>query len=80
MKNIADIRKEYKKLQLDISMVNKDPIKQFDVWFEEAVKSEVTEPNAMSLATVSPSGMPDCRIVLLKGIEDEGFVLHQLPK
>ena len=76
MKNIADIRKDYKKHQLEESMVNKNPLKQFEEWFEEALKSEVTEPNAMSLSTVSSSGMPDCRIVLLKGIEDDGFVFY----
>jgi len=76
MKKIADIRKDYKKHQLEESMVDKNPLKQFENWFEAAVESEVIEPNAMSLATVSPKGMPDCRIVLLKGIEDEGFVFY----
>jgi len=71
---ISDLRKEYSKHTLDSDTVDRDPIKQFSTWFEEAVKAETPEPNAMSLATVNHQGLPSCRIVLLKGIEDGGFV------
>ena len=48
----------------------------FQTWFDEAVKSEPRDPNAMSLATVDPDGMPDVRTVLLKGIDERGFVFY----
>jgi pyridoxamine 5'-phosphate oxidase len=70
-KNIAEIRKEYTKASLDVSTVNKNPIEQFHIWFEDAIKSEVAEPNAMTLSTVNSEGRPSARIVLLKGIEDK---------
>jgi pyridoxamine 5'-phosphate oxidase len=73
---LADLRREYSKQQLNESAVDKDPIKQFELWFSEAVKSEVPEPNAMTLSTVSPGGFPSGRIVLLKGIQDKGFVFY----
>ena len=74
MKSLADIRSEYTKSSLDISDVNKDPLKQFDLWFGEAIKAEVPEPNAMNLATVSEKGTPSSRIVLLKGAEKGRFI------
>ncbi|MCB0739106.1 MAG: pyridoxamine 5'-phosphate oxidase [Bacteroidetes bacterium] len=48
-------------------------MEQFNVWFNEALKAEVLEPNAMTLATASSNGSPSCRVVLLKGV-DNGFV------
>ncbi|MEJ7645527.1 MAG: pyridoxamine 5'-phosphate oxidase [Chryseolinea sp.] len=74
MHKIADIRKDYSKASLDIATVAPNPIEQFKRWFDEAIKAEVHEPNAMSLATVSKDNRPSCRIVLLKGIELEQFL------
>jgi pyridoxamine 5'-phosphate oxidase len=74
MSNIADIRSEYSKSSLHISTVSKDPIDQFQKWFDEATKSEAKEVNAMSLATINQHNKPSCRIVLLKGIENKRFV------
>jgi len=71
---IADIRKEYTKQRLDEIDVEKSPLKQFEIWFGEAVQSEVPEPNAMTLSTISSNGFPSGRIVLLKSIQDDGFV------
>ncbi|QCK15818.1 pyridoxamine 5'-phosphate oxidase [Mangrovivirga cuniculi] len=71
--DIADIRKEYSRHSLNIDGVDKDAVKQFEKWFEEAAKSEVLEPNAMSLSTITADGRPSCRIVLLKGISNGGF-------
>jgi pyridoxamine 5'-phosphate oxidase len=51
-----------------------NPIAQFRVWFDEALKSEVIDANAMSLATATPTGEPSVRIVLLKDLDDDGFV------
>lgn len=50
-----------------------DPFRQFDIWFREAVGAGLPLPNAMTLATVTPDGAPDARIVLLKGLEYGGF-------
>jgi pyridoxamine 5'-phosphate oxidase len=75
MNDLASIRKEYSKTTLDVSTISKDPVKQFDTWFQEAVTAKVPEANAMNLATVS-SGRPASRIVLLKGIEHGKFVFY----
>jgi len=71
--NIADIRKEYKLQTLSEKDVAKDPIDQFDKWWQEAVHSGIDEVNAMTLASASADGMPDARIVLLKGFDATGF-------
>ncbi len=71
--NIADIRKDYMQRSLDLADLSVNPILQFKKWFEEAIQSEVNEPNAMNLATSSPQGKPSNRIVLLKGVDERGF-------
>jgi pyridoxamine 5'-phosphate oxidase len=76
MKGLADIRKDYTKASLDITSVDKDPIRQFEKWFDDALKSEIAEPTAMNLATVTSNGRPSSRIVLLKGIENDLFVFY----
>ena len=55
---------------------NKKPIELFQEWFEEAKKSEINDPNAMNLATISSDGKPSSRIVLLKSYDDKGFVFY----
>jgi pyridoxamine 5'-phosphate oxidase len=72
--NIADLRTEYKRATLDESGVAADPYRQFERWFAEAVKSQLIEPNAMTLATIDPDGRPAARIVLLKSFDERGFV------
>lgn len=72
-KNIADIRNEYKWKQLDKEHVSDDPLKQMDNWLQEAITSALYEPTAMTLSTVSPNGRPSSRVVLLKGIYDNGL-------
>lgn len=74
MKEIAALRKEYSSRALDESGTDPDPIKQFRHWFQEALDSGLPEPNAMHLCTVSGDGRPSGRVVLLKGVEDEGFI------
>jgi len=76
MKSIADIRKDYSKSSLDIKSVDKNPLTQFARWFDEALKSEVDEPNAFTLSTVSEDGRPSGRIVLLKGLENGKFIFY----
>src|SRR3546814_9345192 len=52
------------------------PLEQFTLWFDEALKAGVAEPNAMTLATATPDGRPSARIVLLKGIDEQGLVFY----
>jgi len=73
--SIADIRKEYSAHRLTASEVAKSPIDQFLSWFNLALNAEIMEPNAMTLCTVD-GNTPSSRIVLLKGIENEGFVFY----
>lgn len=72
--HIAHIRKDYQKAALDESHAGNDPIVFFSKWFAEAIKAETEEVNAMTLATVAADGQPHARIVLLKGLQDSGFV------
>jgi len=76
LKSIADIRKDYSKSTLEIDSINKDPILQFGLWFDEAQASQVSEPNALTLSTVSENGRPSARIVLLKGVESGKFIFY----
>jgi len=72
--SIADIRKDYKLQSLLEYDVETNAIRQFDKWWQEAIHSEITEVNAMTLATASADGIPAARIVLLKGYDERGFV------
>ena len=56
--------------------VDRDPLRQFQNWFDTSVAANILEPNAMTLATVTPDGKPDARIVLLKGLDARGFVFY----
>jgi len=71
---IADIRKDYKLHSLNETDVAADPTEQFTRWWDDAVKSEIEEVNAMTLATINEAGFPAARIVLLKGYDAKGFV------
>ena len=73
MMKLSEIRKEYTLKTLDIKDVKSNPMQQFQVWFDEAVDSEVLEVNAMCLSTLGQDGFPAGRIVLLKGV-DHGFL------
>jgi len=74
--DIAGIRTEYRLQQLKESEVKADPLQQFQDWFKAAMEAKVNEPNAMNLSTVKASGRPSSRIVLLKGVEENGFVFY----
>jgi len=76
MQTLADLRQEYKKHQLSEDMVLSDPITQFNVWFQEALKGGVIEPNAFVLATVGDDNRPSARVLLLKGVENGGCVFY----
>jgi pyridoxamine 5'-phosphate oxidase len=74
--SIADLRRSYTRERLDETDVNPDPIQQFQIWFDQAVAAQLPEPNAMTLATASKEGVPSARIVLLKGVDQRGFVFY----
>ena len=74
MTTIADLRREYASRALSEDQSDTDPIRQFAAWFEEAASAQILDVNAMTLATTTPGGDPDARIVLLKGFDDDGFV------
>lgn len=76
MHSIAGIRKDYKMQSLDEKDVSPDPLNQFEKWWQEVLDSKIDEPNAMTLATSDTKGIPSARIVLLKGIEDGGFIFY----
>lgn len=73
-KAVAAIRKEYAAETLLEKDVMPSPIEQFQKWWDQAISSEILEPNAMTLATASADGFPSARIVLLKGFDEKGFV------
>jgi pyridoxamine 5'-phosphate oxidase len=73
---ISNLRLNYTLKQLIETEVDADPFKQFQQWFDDAVNAQVPEPNAMTLATATRSGMPSARMVLLKGVDNLGFVFY----
>jgi pyridoxamine 5'-phosphate oxidase len=70
---IQNLRQDYSSAKLAEADVSPDPIKQFERWFNEALKAEIYEPNAMTLATATHDGRPSARVVLLKGFGEDGF-------
>jgi pyridoxamine 5'-phosphate oxidase len=73
---LKDLRISYSKAGLLESEVHSDPFLQFAAWFQQALEAEGPEPNAMTLATAGPDGMPSARIVLLKGFGESGFCFY----
>ncbi|MDX2127444.1 MAG: pyridoxamine 5'-phosphate oxidase [Chloroherpetonaceae bacterium] len=73
---IAEIRKDYSLKSLSKEDLAHNPYEQFQTWFSEAIKSEILEPNAMTLSTASKDGIPSSRVVLLKGFDERGFVFY----
>ena len=71
--SIAHLRKEYCQASLSENDVDPDPIQQFSKWFDEALKAEIPEANAMSVSTVGADGRPSSRIILIKDFGPQGF-------
>ena len=69
----TDARKEYEQGSLDESTAAADPITQFAAWYDAAGAAGVLEPEAMTLSTATPAGVPSARMVLLRGFDDRGF-------
>jgi pyridoxamine 5'-phosphate oxidase len=72
--DIAALRREYARDALTEGSVDPDPVAQFRLWFDQALQSEVLDANAMTLATAGRDSRPSTRIVLLKEIDERGFV------
>ena len=73
-RELSDLRREYAAGGLDEADLEADPISMFRRWMHHAVRAGIYEPNALVLATASPDGTPSARIVLLKGLDERGFV------
>jgi len=73
---LDNIRSDYKNGILDWEDLAKDPISQFSQWMEDALKSRIQEPTAMTLATADAYGKPSARTLLLKGYTEEGFIFY----
>lgn len=74
--SIAALRRDYMGESLNEADLAADPFTQFQRWFDEALRAELPMPNAMTLATAGADGTPSARIVLLKGIDHDGFVFY----
>lgn len=74
MLDLTQMRREYSQAVLDEDSVHPDPLKQFEKWFAEAQSAQISEPNAMVLATVNENNVPSIRAVLLKIFDERGFV------
>lgn len=75
-RSLANLRSDYRRDALDEAHCEADPLTQFHRWFDEALSSELPEPNAMTLATVDADGQPSARVVLLKSFDEAGFVFY----
>ena len=76
MNNIADLRQSYERAELSEDASHADPLKQFSQWLDEAIQSQVPEPNAMTLATVAGNLRPSTRVVLIKAYDPQGIVWY----
>lgn len=73
---LADLRKSYERAELDEEASLADPIKQFELWLQQALDAQLPEPNAMTVATVGADGRPSTRVVLIKGCDERGIVWY----
>ena len=76
MIDLPTLRKSYERAQLNEEASDADPLRQFERWLAEAIAAQLPEPNAMTLATVDAGGRPSARVVLLKELDDRGFVFY----
>jgi len=73
---LAALRKSYERAELNEDASDPDPIKQFELWLQQALTAELPEPNAMTLATVGADQRPSTRVVLIKGFDERGIVWY----
>jgi pyridoxamine 5'-phosphate oxidase len=75
-KKLEKLRRDYSGEELREALLSPNPITQFESWFDQALKAGVAEPHTMILATVSPDGSPSARVVLLRGVDEDGFTFY----
>jgi pyridoxamine 5'-phosphate oxidase len=75
-RSLAHLRQDYAAATFDETVAHPHPFVQFNRWFDQAVESSISEPNAMTLATVDQQGKPRARVVLLKALDENGFVFY----
>jgi pyridoxamine 5'-phosphate oxidase len=73
---LEDYRREYTQGGLDRSDLADNPLEQFGRWMDQAIGAGISDPNAMTVATVDAFGQPSQRIVLLKNVDAQGFVFY----
>jgi pyridoxamine 5'-phosphate oxidase len=74
--SLADLRRDYARARLDEHDVGPNPVAEVSRWIDQAVAAAALEPTAMTLATATPDGIPSARVVLLKGLDERGFVFY----
>lgn len=75
-KNLASLRQDYAAATFDEKVAHPYPFSQFAHWFDQAMEAGIIEPNALTLATVDKDGKPSARVVLLKALDELGFVFY----
>lgn len=75
-RSLSDIRRDYGELSLSEDAAQTDPVAQFTIWFEDVLQNEKNDPTAMVLSTTDEKGLPDSRVVLLKGLDDGNFLFY----
>ncbi|WP_058533376.1 pyridoxamine 5'-phosphate oxidase [Legionella saoudiensis] len=75
-RSIADIRRDYGELKLEDQEIPQEPTEQFHLWFTDVLKNETNDPTAVVLSTVDGNGLPDSRVVLLKGLEGGNYIFY----
>jgi pyridoxamine 5'-phosphate oxidase len=73
---LQNLRQEYSAATLLENNTKAEPMNQFEQWFNEALAAKLPEPNVMTLATATTNGKPSARVVLLKGVNKEGFMFY----
>ena len=73
---LENLRREYTKGGLEREDLHENPVAQFNRWMEQTIAAQIPDPNAMTIATVDANGQPSQRIVLLKQLDDRGFVFY----
>jgi pyridoxamine 5'-phosphate oxidase len=76
MTDLAALRKSYERAELDEAASDADPMRQFQLWLQQAIDAQLPEPTAMTLATVGADGRPSTRVVLVKGCDERGLVWY----
>jgi len=74
--NMASSRRDYGAAGLNDEQMDSNPVEQFKCWFADIANTDVSDPTAMVLSTVDEHGLPDSRVVLLKGLDEQGFIFY----